>query len=46
MAELSSGQLLYVPAYSHIYIGHKSHPYQLSIRNIDPKRGQTLREVD
>ncbi len=37
---LSSGQLLYVPAYSNIYIGNTERPFQLtvtlSIRNIDP----------
>ena len=39
---LSTGQTLYVPAYSHIYAGHKQRPYlltvTLSIRNIDPKQ--------
>ncbi len=38
--ELSKGQLLYVPAYSHIYSGNKEKPFllavTLSIRNIDP----------
>lgn len=38
---LSRGQLLYVPAYSNIYIGDTERPFQLtvtlSIRNIDPK---------
>ncbi len=37
---LSSGQFLYVPAYSNIYIGNTERPFQLtitlSIRNIDP----------
>lgn len=48
--ELSSGQTLYVPAYSHIYIGHKSFPYKLSItlsiRNIDVKSPLVLTAVD
>ncbi len=48
--ELSKGQTLYVPAYSHIYIGHKSTPYlltvTLSIRNIDPVSPLTLTAVD
>ncbi len=48
--ELSKGQTLYVPAYSHIYIGHKSTPYlltvTLSIRNIDPVLPLTLTAVD
>jgi len=37
---LSKGQLVYVPAYSHIYSGNKERPFlltvTLSIRNIDP----------
>jgi hypothetical protein len=49
-AELSAGQALYVPAYSHIYIGHKSRAYKLSItlsiRNIDPKASLTLTTVN
>lgn len=48
--ELSKGQTLYVPAYSHIYIGHKARQYKLtvtlSIRNIDPKASLTLSVVD
>ncbi len=48
--ELSKGQTLYVPAYSHIYIGHKASPYMLtvtlSIRNIDPASSMTLTAVD
>ncbi|MDY0295819.1 MAG: DUF3124 domain-containing protein [Acidobacteriota bacterium] len=39
---LSRGQLLYVPAYSHIYSGDEDRPFlltvTLSIRNIDPGR--------
>ncbi|MDD9305034.1 MAG: DUF3124 domain-containing protein [Desulfobacter sp.] len=46
----SKGQTLYVPAYSHIYIGHKARPYlltvTLSIRNIDPKAEITLFAID
>ena len=38
---LSQGQILYVPAYSDIYIGDSERPFQLtitlSLRNIDPK---------
>jgi len=38
--ELSKGQNVYVPAYSHIYSGSKERPFLLtvilSIRNIDP----------
>lgn len=49
-AEWSKGQTLYVPSYSHIYIGHKANPYMLtvtlSIRNIDPKSSLTLTTVD
>jgi len=37
----STGQLIYVPAYSHIYSVHEEKPFlltvTLSIRNIDPK---------
>ena len=37
---LSKGQLIYVPAYSHIYSGNQERPFlltvTLSIRNIDP----------
>jgi hypothetical protein len=40
-AGMSRGQTVYVPAYSHIYIGNKGTPYlltvTLSIRNIDPE---------
>ncbi|HCY87605.1 MAG TPA: hypothetical protein DHV36_20895 [Desulfobacteraceae bacterium] len=48
--DLSDGQTLYVPAYSHIYIGHKATPYMLtvtlSIRNIDPGSSITISAVD
>lgn len=47
---LSSGETLYVPAYSHIYSGNKERPFlltvTLSIRNIDPKNPITLTAVD
>lgn len=47
---LSSGQLLYVPVYSHIYIGDRERPFNLavtvSIRNTDPKSGLRLVSVD
>ena len=47
---LSEGQTLYVPAYSHIYIGNKASSYQLtvtlSIRNIDPLHAITITSVD
>ncbi|MCP3940453.1 MAG: DUF3124 domain-containing protein [Desulfobacteraceae bacterium] len=47
---LSKGQTLYVPAYSHIYIGNRANAYQLtvtlSIRNIDPLHPITLTAVD
>jgi len=37
---LSNGQTVYVPAYSHIYFGNNEKPFSLavtlSIRNIDP----------
>lgn len=47
---LSKGQILYVPAYSHIYIGNKETPFlltiTLSIRNIDPKHQIEITLVD
>ena len=47
---LSKGQTVYVPAYSHIYIGGKKRPFALaitlSIRNIDPNADITLSEVN
>jgi hypothetical protein len=46
---LSKGQTVYVPAYSHIYVGLRNRPFSLaitlSIRNIDPKTAITLSEV-
>lgn len=48
--ELSSGQFLYVPVYSHIYTGDKERPFNLavtlSIRNTDPRSGLRLTAVD
>ncbi|MBE1426032.1 hypothetical protein H4684_002691 [Desulfomicrobium macestii] len=47
---LSSGQLLYVPVYSHIYTGDKERPFNLavtlSIRNTDPSGSLKLTAVD
>ncbi len=47
---LSSGQSIYVPAYSHIYSGNKEKPFlltvTLSIRNIDPKHRIRITRVD
>lgn len=47
---LSKGQMLYVPAYSHIYSGNKERPFlltvTLSIRNIDPKHQINISLVD
>ena len=49
-AALSQGQLLYVPVYSHIYIGDRERPFNLavtlSIRNTDPGGGLRLTAVD
>jgi hypothetical protein len=46
---LSQGQTVYVPAYSHIYIGGKKRPFALaitlSIRNINLNADITLSEV-
>lgn len=48
--ELSKGQMLYVPAYSHIYSGNKERPFlltvTLSIRNVDPKHKIRISSVD
>ncbi|MGE4292544.1 MAG: DUF3124 domain-containing protein [Desulfovibrio sp.] len=48
--ELSTGQTVYVPVYSHVYHGSKARPFQLavtlSIRNTDPKNAVTLTSVD
>ncbi len=46
---VSRGQTVYVPAYSHIYIGNKETPYllavTLSIRNVSPSTPITVTEV-
>lgn len=48
--ELSKKQLIYVPAYSHIYSGDKEMAFlltvTLSIRNIDPKHQIKITVVD
>jgi len=45
-----TGQSVYVPVYSHIYIGDKEYPFLLtatvSIRNTDPHQSITLLRVD
>jgi len=47
---LSDGQLLYVPAYSHIYCGNREQAFlltvTLSIRNIDPKHQIKITAID
>lgn len=47
---LSKGQIIYVPAYSHIYSGNREQPFlltvTLSIRNIDPKHQIKITAVD
>ncbi len=46
---LSKGQMVYVPAYSHIYIGDRERPFllavTLSIRNTDPSSPLTVSRV-
>jgi Protein of unknown function (DUF3124) len=46
----SKGQLVYVPAYSHIYSGDRERPFlltvTLSVRNIDPKNQIKIISVD
>ena len=48
--ELSAGQHLYVPVYSHIYTGDKERPFNLavtlSVRNTDPGSALRLTAVD
>ncbi len=48
--KLSRGQLLYVPVYSHIYIGDRERPFNLavtlSVRNTDPRERLQLVQVD
>lgn len=47
---LSDPRTIYVPAYSHIYIGNREQPFLLtvtvSIRNIDPKNQIKITKVD
>lgn len=47
---LSNGQEIYVPAYSHIYIGNDERPFlltvTLSIRNIDPHKSMKVVAAD
>mgnify|MGYP002396478364 CR=1 FL=1 len=47
---LSQGQVVYVPAYSHIYIGNREQPFlltvTLSIRNIDPEHEINVTKVE
>ena len=47
---LSKGQLVYVPAYSHIYSGDQERPFlltvTLSIRNIDPNHSVNITLAD
>jgi hypothetical protein len=49
LSSLSEGQTVYVPAYSHIYVGGKKRPFALaitlSIRNIDLSAVITITEV-
>ncbi|MEW5764069.1 MAG: DUF3124 domain-containing protein [Acidobacteriota bacterium] len=48
--ELSKGQSLYVPVYSHIYWGSTQRQYNLactlSIRNVDPRHSLVVTHVD
>jgi hypothetical protein len=48
--ELSNGQTIYVPAYSHIYSGDSERPFLLtvtvSVRNINMKHSITVTTVD
>lgn len=48
--ELSRGQTLYAPAYSHVYIGDKGAPFNLaatlSVRNTDPSNSIILISAD
>ncbi len=49
-AQLSRGQTVYVPVYSHIYTGDQERPFNLtatlSIRNTDPGSPITVTEVN
>lgn len=46
----SRGQLVYVPAYSHVFTGPRANPYNLAItlalRNTDPDSPISIRAVD
>jgi hypothetical protein len=48
--ELSAGQSLYVPVYSHVYLGPKQQSYNLavnlSIRNTDSRQAITVSAID
>ena len=48
--ELTDGQTIYVPVYSHIYSGNNERPFllaaTLSIRNIDPKHSIKITAID
>lgn len=48
--QLSTGQTVYVPVYSHIYSGNREKPFYLattlSIRNTDPDKGITIFSAD
>jgi hypothetical protein len=48
--ELSNGQLVYVPIYSHVYYGDREGTILLtgilSVRNTDPRQAITLSQVD
>lgn len=48
-ARLSEGATVYVPVYSHIYVGIKGHKFELAIslvvRNTDPSRSITVSSV-
>ncbi|MFA7383378.1 MAG: DUF3124 domain-containing protein [Desulfurivibrionaceae bacterium] len=47
---LSRGQTVYVPAYSHIYVGNREQPFlltvTLSIRNVDANHPVTITAAD
>ena len=47
---LSTGQTIYVPAYSHIYSGNREQPFlltiTLSVRNIDPTHRIKITAID
>ena len=48
--DMSNGQTIYVPAYSHIYSGDREKPFlltvTLSIRNIDPRHQIEITKVN